>query len=145
MAISSYKVFLMKGATGGASYEKLVDIKNFPNLGGTPEQLDTTTLSDKARTYINGIQAQDAMTFQHNYTLEDYQKLKALEDIDTPYAVWFGGTERDDGTVAPTGEHGKFKFNGKLSVYVDGADVNQVVNMTSSIAPSTPVTLDAAV
>lgn len=143
MAISSYKVFLMKGGTGGTNYEKLVDIKNFPDLGGTSEQLDTTTLSDKARTYINGIQAQQAMSFQHNYTLEDYQKLAALEDIDTPYAVWFGGTETDDGTVTPTGEHGKFKFSGKLSVYVNGADVNQVVNMTSTIAPSTPVTLDS--
>ena len=143
MAISSYKVFLMKGASSGTSYEKLVDIKNFPDLGGTPEQLDTTTLSDKARTYINGIQAQQAMNFQHNYTLEDYQKLAALEDTDTAFAVWFGGTENDDGTVTPTGEYGKFKFSGELSVYVNGADVNQVVNMTSTIAPSTPVTLDS--
>lgn len=144
MAISSYKVFLMKGSLGGSGYEKLADIKNFPNLGGTPEQLDTTTLSDRARTYINGIQAQDALTFQHNYTLEDYKKLKALEDTETPFAVWFGGTENDDGTVTPTGEHGKFKFSGKLSVYVEGADVNQVVNMTSSISPSSPVTLDSS-
>lgn len=46
MAISTYKVFLMKGTTSGSSttYEKLVDIKDFPDLGGAPEMLETTTL-----------------------------------------------------------------------------------------------------
>ncbi len=36
MAISTYKTFLMLGTdTGsGISYEKLVDIKSFPYLGG---------------------------------------------------------------------------------------------------------------
>ena len=36
MAISTYKTFLMLGTDTGAgiSYEKLVDIKSFPDLGG---------------------------------------------------------------------------------------------------------------
>ena len=57
MAISTYKTFLMKGTdTGsGISYSKLIDIKEFPDLGGIPEMLDTTTMSDSARTYILGI------------------------------------------------------------------------------------------
>ena len=40
MAISTYKVFLMKKGT--STYEKLVDIKDFPDLGGAPEMLETT-------------------------------------------------------------------------------------------------------
>jgi hypothetical protein len=32
MAISTYKAFLMKKGTGDA-YEKLIDIKEFPDLG----------------------------------------------------------------------------------------------------------------
>lgn len=32
MAISTYKVFLMKKS--GTSYSKLIDIKDFPDLGG---------------------------------------------------------------------------------------------------------------
>lgn len=52
MAISTYKVFLM--IKSGSSYSKLIDIKEFPNLGGTPERLQTTTLTDKAHTYIAG-------------------------------------------------------------------------------------------
>ena len=61
MAISTYKVFLMKKTEN--AYEKLVDIKDFPDLGGAPEMLETTTLSDKMQTYIPGIQSLDALAY----------------------------------------------------------------------------------
>ena len=47
MAISTYKIFLMMMQDSGSTYAKLVDIKDFPDLGGAPEMLETTTLSDK--------------------------------------------------------------------------------------------------
>lgn len=139
MAISTYKIFLMQ--KNEAAWEKLIDIKEFPDLGGTPEMLETTTLSDKMQTYIPGIQSIDALEFTSNYTLTDYKKLKALEGQDKEYAVWFGGTEAGD-TVTPTGSDGKFKFNGQLSVFPVGGGVNEVVDMTITIAPSTPISMD---
>lgn len=139
MAISTYKIFLMQ--KNASSWEKVVDIKEFPDLGGTPEMLETTTLSDKMQTYIPGIQSLDALEFTSNYTLAEYKKLKALEGEDKEYAVWFGGTEAGD-TVTPTGSDGKFKFNGQLSVFPVGGGVNEVVDMTITIAPSTPITMD---
>ena len=139
MAISTYKIFLMQKNT--SEWEKVVDIKEFPDLGGTPEMLETTTLSDKMQTYIPGIQSIDALEFTSNYTLADYKKLKALEGQDKEYAVWFGGTEVGD-TVTPTGSDGKFKFNGQLSVFPVGGGVNEVVDMTITIAPSTPISMD---
>lgn len=139
MAISTYKIFLMQKNT--SAWEKVVDIKEFPDLGGTPEMLETTTLSDKMQTYIPGIQSIDALEFTSNYTLKDYKKLKALEGQDKEYAVWFGGTEAGD-TVTPTGSDGKFKFNGQLSVFPVGGGVNEVVDMTITIAPSTPISMD---
>lgn len=139
MAISTYKIFLMQ--KNSTAWEKVVDIKEFPDLGGTPEMLETTTLSDKMQTYIPGIQSLDALEFTANYTLEEYKKLKALEGTDKQYAVWFGGTESGD-TVTPTGSDGKFKFNGQLSVFPVGGGVNEVVDMTITIAPSTPITMD---
>lgn len=142
MAISTYKIFLMK--KGETAYEKLIDIKEFPDLGGAPEMLETTTLSDNMQTYIPGIQSLDALEFTTNYTLAEYKKLKALEGIDNEYAVWFGGTESGD-VVTPTGSDGKFKFNGQLSVFPVGGGVNEVVGMTITIAPSTPITIDATV
>lgn len=137
MAISTYKIFLM--AKKDSTYEKLVDIKDFPDLGGAPEMLETTTLSDSAQTYIPGIQSTDALEFTANYTKADYDMLKELDGVETDYAVWFGGSGSGD-VVTPTGADGKFHFKGYLSVHPVGAGVNEVVDMAISIAPSTPIT-----
>lgn len=141
MAISTYKVFLMQKKE--TNYEKVIDIKKFPDLGGAPEMLETTTLSDKMQTYIPGIQSADSLEFTANYTLEEYKKLKAMEDKQVEFAVWFGGSENGD-TVTPTGDMGKFKFKGALSVYANGGGTNEVVEMTITIAPSTAISVDEA-
>lgn len=138
MAISTYKVFLMKKGDTGDTWSKLVDIKEFPDLGGEPEMLETTTLSDPMQTYIAGIQSLDGLTFTANYDMATFKTLKALEGKKASYAVWFGGTEAS-GTVTPTGDNGKFSFDGELSVYPNGGGVNEVVGMTVSIAPSTVI------
>lgn len=138
MAISTYKIFLMMKKN--ASYEKLIDIKDFPDLGGSPEMLETTTLSDKMQTYIPGIQSLDALEFTANYTKEDFTKLKALEGVEHEFAVWFGGTEEAN-VLTPTGNDGKFQFKGQLSAFPVGGGVNEVVDMTVTIAPSTPISM----
>ena len=138
MAISTYKSFLM--VKNSSTWEKLIDIKSYPDLGSAPELLETTTLSDPMACHIMGIQSMDALEFECNYTLADYTKLKEMEGTDKEFAVWLGGSE-SAGTVTPTGSDGKFEFNGQLSVYVNGGGVNEVRNMTVSIAASTPITL----
>lgn len=138
MASSTYKTFLMK--KGSSNYEKLVDIKDFPDLGGAPEMIETTTLSDSMQTYIEGIMSSDALEFTINYDLATYETLLALKGTETEFAVWFGGTE-ENGVVTPTGDEGKFAFKGYLSVRVLGKGVNEVKEATISIAPSTPIAL----
>lgn len=140
MAISSYKIFLMIKDT---DWKKLIDIKEFPDLGGAPESLDTTTLSDKMKTSIPGIQSVDALEFPANYTLDEYKRLKAMEGAEKEFAVWLGGTEGVGGEVTPTGSDGKYEFKGELSVFVKGGGVNEVVGMTVTITPSTPITQKA--
>lgn len=120
-------------------YDKLVDIKDFPDLGGAPESLETTTLSDSSRTYIEGIQAVDPLEFTANYDATDYATLVELKGSENDFSVWFGGTEAD-GVVTPTGSDGKFDFSGYLSVYVTGGGVNEVVGMTITIIPSSAIT-----
>ena len=134
MAINTYGIQLMQGTKGTGNeitYTKLVDIKDFPDLGGAPEMLETTTLSDAMQTYIEGIQSSDALEFTANYTKEDYTNLTAstIKGQKVPYAVFFG----DNGT------NGKFEFEGYLSVRVNGGGVNEVVGMTISIAPATVI------
>ena len=129
MAISTYGIYLMHKVSD--SYTKLIDIKDFPDLGGTPEMLETTTLSDSMQTYIPGIQNLDGLEFTANYTKADFTALKALEGKEEEYAVYFG----EDGA------DGIFKFKGYLSAFPVGGGVNEVVSMTISIAPSTPITM----
>ena len=143
MAISSYKTFLMKKGSSGSTYEKLVDIKEFPDLGGDPNMLDATTLSDPMQINIMGIQKVDALTFTANYSSVDFATLDALKGQELDLAVWFGGTE-SDGTLTPSGDKGKFNFKGQLSVYVKGAGVDSVVEMAITVAASTKITKASA-
>lgn len=139
MAMNSYGVFLMQEKSGSSGqFEKLVDIKDFPDIGGTPEMLQTTTLSNRGHTYIPGIDNNDNMEFKTNYTQEDYKKLKALKGKKTKFAIWMGGSETED-SITPTGSEGKWDFDGYLNVTVNGAGVNEVVEMTVSIAPASDI------
>ena len=136
-ATSTYMTFLMH--KNADTYEKLIDITEFPDLGTDPEMLETTTLSDRMQTFIMGIQGNEAMTFNTNYNKEGFMALKALKNKEEGYAVWFGGTENEDGTVTPTGEEGMFSFNGQLSVRITGGGVNEVRGMSITIAPSSVI------
>lgn len=133
MAISTYGVTLKWGPESG-SLSKKIDIKDFPDLGGAPELLETTTLSDASQTFINGIQTLSAMEFTANYTKEDFETV--LADANTPlyYSLEFGDE----------GEEGIFVWQGEHDVWVTGAGVNAPVEMKISIAPSTKPELKEA-
>ena len=135
MATSTYKSYLMQGTgTGTITYSKLVDIKDYPDLGGAPETIETTTLSDSSRTYIPGLQENERLVFNANYTESDYATLVALVGTEGNYGVFFGGTD---------GADGKFTFKGYLDVHVTGAGVNEVRSMEIGITPSSAIEFTA--
>ena len=88
--------------------------------------------------------SRESMEFTTNYNLADFITLKALEGTEYDLAVWFGGTGSGS-TVTPTGSDGKFEFKGKLTISVSGGGVNEVVDMTITVTPSTPITQTATV
>ena len=139
MAISTYKTFLMKktGTGSTATYTKVVDIIDFPDMGGAPETIDVTTLSNKMRTYIEGVQDTGALEFTANYDKTAFQTIKGYTEPGE-YAVWFGGTS-DGTTLTPTGSEGQFTWTGTVSVYVAGAGVNEGVQMKITCTPSTDI------
>lgn len=130
MAINTSGIVL-KWGPAVLTLEKVVDIKDFPDLGGVPDMLETTTLSDVATTYILGILSQKALEFTCNYTKLAYTDVKA--DANTPlfYSLELGAA----------GVDGIFTWEGMHDVIVNGGGVNKVVEMKITLAPSTKPTL----
>lgn len=130
MAIATMHTYLMYKATAQATFTKLVDITEFPDLGGDPERIDVTTLSNTSRVYIQGVKDTTDLEFKANYTKTDYETINALTGTHS-FAVYFGDTSGTDGI---------FSFDGEIAVKVDGGGVNEAVTMTITITPSTEIT-----
>lgn len=131
-AISTYGIELKWGTVAG-TVTKVVNIKDYPDLGGEPELLETTTLSDPMQTFINGIQRSGAMPFTINYLENTLTSI--LDDANTPlyYELSFGND----------GDQGVFAWQGEHDAYVTGKGVNDVPEIVMTVTPSTKPTLTA--
>jgi hypothetical protein len=126
MAISSYKVELHNSATGEGTYTKFADIKDFPDLWGEPNMLETTTLSDNAQTFIPGIKQMESMAFTLNWDKELATTIKGMEGKESYWKVVFS-----DGA--------EFSFAGQPALGVTGKGVDEVLEMTLTIVPSSVI------
>jgi len=139
--IATYQTYLMYKSTESGTYQKLLDITSFPDLIGTPERIDITSLSDAQRVYISGIQDREDMTFNANYTPEQFAAVNDLRGQQLYFAVWFGATG-DPGSEVPDGSKGKFSWQGDVVAGVTGGGVNEAVGMTVTCTPSTIIEFD---
>ena len=130
MAISTLGVTLKMGESAQA-LEKVVDIKDFPDLIGDPNMLETTTLSDEAVTNIPGIRSSDMLTFTCNYTKTDFTTVNGKANTPLYYSLEFS-----DGS--------KFTWQGQHTCGVPGKGVDEVIEFTINIAASTAVEFAAA-
>ena len=130
MAMNTYGITLKWGESAEA-VEKVVDIKDFPDMIGEPEMLETTTLSDAQVTNIPGIKSSETLTFTCNYTKEDFTAVNADAEKALHYALEFS-----DGSL--------FTWQGQHTCGLPGKGVNEVVEFTINIAASTPVEFVAA-
>lgn len=125
---STINTVLKVGATSSA-LEKLCRIKSYPQLGGEPEQIETTDLEDKSQTYTEGVQAVEAMSFTANYTKEAYEKVRSAMGKENIYELNFGAEGAD----------GVFSWKGQHTVFVNEGEVNGVREMTIVVTPSTEI------
>ena len=109
------------------AWTKPVDIKDYPDQGNDPEQLETTTLADEAHTYIEGLEANSSKEFTANYDLDQYKALEALKGKEVDICLSFG----------KTGEYGQFVCKGYVRVGFIGKGVNEVREMKITITPTT--------
>ena len=125
MALNTYGVSL-KWGTSAESVEKIVDVKDFPDMLGESEMLETTTLSDSMQVHIPGIKSSDTLSFTCNYSKTDFAAVN--DDAETPlfYELSFS-----DGS--------KFTWQGQHTCGLPGKGVNEVIEFTINIAASTPV------
>ena len=127
MAISTYQSYFMQGTgTTTLTWAKLFDFKTDPDLGAAPEQLETTTQSAPAHTYIPGLETNEQNNYTLNYDSTLFDTIKALKGQELNVAEWFGA----DSSGSPDGHNGKFVGKGYLDIYVNGGDANTVRNMT---------------
>lgn len=144
MAISTFRTYLMHKASTSQTYSKLCDITSTPDLGGTPNMIETTTLSDDTQTFIPGVkQLGDGLEFSANYDKTTYTTLKALEGSEEDYAVWKGGAGNSTTTAVPDGSDGKWSFKGSLTVFPTGGGVDEAFGMTINIAPSSAISFES--
>lgn len=118
MAISSQNTTLTIAS-------KAYAIKDFPAILGERSALETTTLSDDAQTYIQGIRQQsESFPFLANYNSAEYDALNNLTGNENECKLTFS-----DGS--------NFTWKGAVSASINEGSVDSVLEMTISIVPST--------
>lgn len=127
-AVSTINTVLKAGAAK-ASLAQLCKIKSYPDLGGTPEQLETTDLEDSMQTFVDGVQSVDTMEFTANYTKESYEAVLESAGTEQKYQLEFGNAGAD----------GIFSWTGTHSVRVTGGEVNGVREMVITCTPSSKI------
>jgi hypothetical protein len=128
MAVSTANTILSY-SSDGTTFNKLVDITNYPDLGATPSKLDTTDLTAKKfKTSILGLQEIPDLTFEANYDKDAYALIDSLTDTYT-FKLEFG----------ENGEDGTFTWDGQVSVYAVGGGVDEVRKMTVTCSAETEI------
>lgn len=124
MAISTIGIFLAYGAT--EEYGKEVDIKDVPSLLAAKSSIETTTLRNEGRTYIDGIrETPESFDFNANYDKEIFDEINSLT------AEQFCKITFPDGSA--------YKWKGKMSVSNAEAGINAVLGMVISVKPTTDI------
>lgn len=125
MAKCTNKTFLMHKAPEADEFTKLIDITEYPDLGGTKEKLDVTTLSDTKKRTINGIEDTADLEFKAWYEKADYVRLLEIQESGKlyTYQLWFG----------ENGEDGIFEWQGIMAVYPTSGSSNNAREMSFSI------------
>lgn len=108
--------------TGEAQYVELTNLQEIPELGGTAESIEITTLADAAHMYTDGIlNYGDSLAFKFLYDKEQFTTLNGL----TGSQGW--KVELPDGASC--------EFSGTCSAKLDGVGVNAILTYTLAIKP----------
>lgn len=116
----SYKV--------SGEYVVLADCLGIPELGGTKDKIEITTLDSTAHEYMNGLDNYgDSLDFQFLYKDEQFRALAALEGV------------QEWKVTLPSPSTLEATFSGECAVRLDAAAGNDKVTYTLGITPSSAI------
>ena len=132
----------------GTDFTVIPGLLEVPDIGGTTEKIDVTTLADTSRQYINGIKDYGELTFKFIYDglccdgnlgnsekISNYQYLYNVFDQSgnepKQWKIEYNGT--------PTRKF-SFTFSGYGTLSMDAASVNSALTFTLTITLASDIT-----
>lgn len=123
-------VLSYKTTSSATSYTELTNLQEIPDLGGSKDSVEVTTLTDAAHMYINGlISYGDSLDFTFLYEPTQFTTLDGLGDDVIYWQV--GLPDGTSGAVDTT-----CTFTGECSVKLNGITYNEAMTYTLSIKPN---------
>lgn len=116
-----------KTSSSTSTYTKIAGLREIPDIGGSPEQIDITTFESTMMEYMNGLKDSGLLEFTFLYDGNDnstsnFQVLCGLED---------NGDSVSWELKLPTGT--KFHWNGEVAVTLSGKTYNEALEFVASI------------
>ncbi len=122
MAVISKGITLSYKVGDAADYTKLSDLQEIPELGGTSESIEITTLDDAAHMYTDGIlNYGDSLSFTFLYAKEQFDTLMALEG--------------SNGWKVTLPDNTTCSFTGTSSVHLSGVGTNAALTYVLAVKP----------
>lgn len=115
-------------------YVEIANLQECPELGGTAEKVEVTTLADGNKKYINGIKDFGDLAFKFLYdnstTTSNYRVVRGLEEA---------GNVVDWKVTFP--DNTEFMFSGEVTTAIDSASVNNALTFTANITLNSDITV----
>lgn len=109
-----------------SQFVELPLLMEVPEIGGTPEKVDVTTLADASKKYIDGVKDYGDLAFKFLYENTQGSAFRTLRGYEDAGTVAEYKVELPDGTG--------FAFSGQVSVKLDSAAVNAALTFTATIS-----------
>lgn len=105
-----------------STYTDLTNLQSFPDLGGSKDSVEVTTMDDSAHTYIPGLESYgDSLSFVFLYEKTQFSTLSALSGTQN-----WKLTLPDSSTIT---------WSGRCDVTLTGSGVNAAMQYTLKIFP----------
>ena len=123
---------ISKGITLKIGDLTVTGLQSTPEISESKEKLETTTLANANKTYIDGLKDfGDSLSFTCLYLKEEFMQVRALAD----------GEGKEVELAYPDGM--TVKFTGSVSTVLSGAEVNSVLTYSIEITPMSDIEIAA--